>query len=102
MSSTENGYRISECEYSTGSNPNGKTIFNEDSINSLKGNDSSDEYTAFECVYDDFMDIVKYNASEWSSYTVTYERDLKGNWTKATVNYSYMDMTIDNIITYFE
>lgn len=98
----ENGYRISECEYSKESEPNGKTLFNDDTINSLKGNDSSDEYTAFNCTYDDFMDLVKYNASEWSSYTVAYERDLKGNWTKATVKYSYMDMTIDNAITYFE
>ena len=99
-----NGYMVSYTEYYEGSEPSGYTHFNEDNINSISGNDSPDSWTGFTAAYDEYLNLISCTyGDEFASFTIDYpSSDRFGNWTEATVTYSYQELTYDRTITYYE
>lgn len=99
-----NGYMISYAEYYEGSEPTGRTHFNEDNINSISGNDSPDSWTGFTAAYDEFLNLTSCTyGDEFASFTIAYpSSDRSGNWTESIVTYSYQELTYERTITYYE
>lgn len=99
-----NGYMISYAEYYEGSDPNGYTIFNNDDINSIAGNNSTDSWSGFTAEYDENLNLTSCTyGDEFASFTVDYpSSDVFGNWLESTATWSYMTLEYSREITYFE
>lgn len=98
-----NGYLIYTAEYFDGSQPEGKTWYNDDRINSVQKNDASDEWTGFTTAYDEELDILEQKyATEYMGFTVVYpEKDMQGNWLKAEFSDPWSTTPHERTITYF-
>lgn len=77
-------------------------IYNDDYLNTLDSRSTSADYSTYTCTYNENMDLISLESKDKSySFTISYEYDSMGNWTKATKDNNGNVTVFERTITYW-